>query len=590
MKLFLQRARRAHVGFNATLEDYPAIVRICQLVAGMPLGIELAAAWVRTLACDEIALEIERGLGFLSVSTRDLPARHRSMRAVFDHSWKLLSEEERGGLLRLSVFRGGFRREAAEVVAKAALTALSTLVTKSLLRRSGAGRYDLHEVIRQFAVEQFTERPEEQAATQARHGSYYLTFFGQADGRLRSSAQHEALAELTAEMDNFRAAWDWAVAHGEFALIEQTLRTFAMLYDTRGWYQEGLDTLGHAVDALETAHGQSPPDRTNQVALGHLLTTRALLTYRLGKHEQARAMLERSLVILRPLNDPRVIVEPIAFLGTVMTLTGDYARAAELFGEGREKAVAVGDQWFAAMCLSLQGSVAMHFGQYDVAHEQLQAAMAEWRAIGDPRFTAFGLNHLGQSALILGRYDEARTALEESVALNISVGARWNLGHAYQGLGAVAQAQGEHQRAVDMFRKGVDTFTELGGRFYVGQGLAEMGRSVFALGNDAEAERVWRESLHIATETRGTPVALTTVVGLASLRAKRGDKEHALELLSMALNHPASSQETRNRATQLRAELEAQLTSQQVEATQAWVQAKTFEVVVDELLKQDDLT
>src|SRR5512135_1763447 len=242
VELFLQRARRAYVGYNATPEDYPAIVRICQLVDGNPLGLELAAAWVRTLSCDEIAQEIERGMDFLSVSARDLPARHRSMRAVFDHSWKLLSEEEQGVLLRLSVFQGGFRREAAEVVAEATLSVLSTLVTKSLIRRSGAGRYDLHELIRQFAAEQFAERPEEQTATQARHGGYYLTFFSQADGRLRSSAQRETLAELTAEMDNFRSAWDWAVTHGEFTLIEQSMRTFFMLYDGRGWFQEGIDT------------------------------------------------------------------------------------------------------------------------------------------------------------------------------------------------------------------------------------------------------------------------------------------------------------------------------------------------------------
>src|SRR5512143_3944869 len=108
VELFLQRARRAHVGFNAAPEDYPSIVRICRLLEGLPLGIELAAAWVRTLSCDEIAGEIERGLDFLSVSARDLPARHRSMHAVFDHSWELLSEEEQGVLCRLSVFRGGF--------------------------------------------------------------------------------------------------------------------------------------------------------------------------------------------------------------------------------------------------------------------------------------------------------------------------------------------------------------------------------------------------------------------------------------------------------------------------------------------------
>jgi len=117
-----------------------------------------------------------------------------------------------------------------------------------------------------------------------------------------------------------------------------------------------------------------------------------------------------------------------------------------------------------------------------------------------------------------------------------------------------------------------------------------MGRSVFALGNDTEAERVWRESLRIATETRGTPVALAAIVGLASLQAKRGDMEHALELLLIVLNHPASVQETKNRAAHLRAELEAQLTRQQVEAAQAWVQAKTFEAAVDEVLKQAELT
>lgn len=587
VELFLQRARRSHVGFQATPDDFRAIVHICRLVEGMPLGIELAAAWVRTLACDEIARELKRGLGFLSVSARDVPARHRSMRAVFDHSWKLLSEEEQQVLRRLSVFHGGFRRDAAEQVADATLYVLSALVTKSLIRRGGAGRYDLHELIRQFAAEQSAEHPDEQTTTRARHARYYLTFFGEADARLRSSAQQETLAELTAEMDDFRAAWEWAVTHGEFALIEQSLRAFAMLYDTRGWYLQGLDDLGRAVHALEIAHGQSPPDRTNQLALGHLLTTRGLLAYRLGQHERAQAMLERSLLILRPLNDPRVLVEPIVFLGTVMTLTGHYARAAELFAEGREQAVAAGDQWFAAISLSLQGSVAMHFGQYEVAHAQLQSAVAEWRLLGDPRFTAFGLNFLGQIAATLGRYDVARTALEESVALNMSVGARWNLGHAYEGLGAVARAQGHHQQAVDMFRKCVDTFTELGGRFHAAHGLAEMGRSLFALGNDGEAERAWHESLRIAAEIHGIPVALYALIGLATLWTKRGDMEHALELLWLIWNHPASSHETRNRAAQLRAEWETQLTSRQVEAARGRAQAATVEAAVDEILKRE---
>jgi predicted ATPase len=588
VELFLQRARRAYVGFNATAEDYPAIVRICQLVDGMPLGIELAAAWVRTLSCAEIAQEIERGLGFLSVSARDLPARHRSMRAVFNHSWILLTEEEQAILLRLSVFKGGFHREAAEVVAGATLSALSNLVTKSLIRRSGSGRYDLHELIRQFAAEQLIEHPEEQTTTQARHGRYYLTFFSQADERLRSSLQRETLTELTAEMDNFRSAWDWAVVHGEYTLIEQTLRMFALLYDTRGWLQEGLDTLDRAVRALERVCDQTPTDRTNHVALGHILAPRSVLASRLGQYEQAQAMLERSLNILRPLKEPRVLVESISFLGVIMELTGNYARALELYSEGLEVASTIGDRWFAAFCLTCLTAlvgVTQNMVKPEITHERLLSAVADWRAIGDPRFTAITLNNLSWNALTLGRYVEARAALEESARLSSSVGDRYALGFAYRGLGIIAQEKGEHQQAVELFRKSLDTLTELGARQDVARVLAEMSRSVFALGDDAEAERDWRESLRVAVETKGMFIALEALVGFASLQAKQGDAERALELLLIVLNHPSSIQDTKNRAAQLRIALEAQLTPSQVEAIQTHVREKIFEAVVEELLK-----
>jgi tetratricopeptide (TPR) repeat protein len=589
VELFLHRARRAHVGFDPMPQDYPAIVHVCQLVEGNPLGIELAAAWVRTLSCDEIEQEIERGMDFLSVSARDIPARHRSMRAVFDHSWELLTEEEQGVLVQLSAFRGGFRRETVEKVAGATLSVLSTLMTKSLIRRSGAGRYDLHELVRQFAAEHLAERPKEQAATRARHGSYYLTFFGQADGRLRSSTQRETLAELTAEMDNFRVAWDWAITQGEFALIEQTMRTFWMLYDTRSWLQEGLDRLGRAVSALERAYGGLPPDRTNQVALGHILTSHGVLATRLGQQEQAQATLERSLEILRPLDEPRVLVETITFLGLVMEFTGNYPRASEFYKEGLEIATAVGDRWYAALCrllLAGEGSLRLPDSKPENSHERLKSVVADWRLIGDPRLTAIALNNLSWMAVRLGLYDEAREALEESVLLNTAIGDRWNLGFTYRGLGLIAQAQGEHLHAVDMFRKSLDTLTEVGARQDEARVLVEMSHSIFALENDAEAERGWREALHVTMETQGTFVALEALVGIATLKAKQGNIERALELLLIVLNHPASLQETKNRADRLRAELEAQLTSQQVEAAQARAQAKTFEVVVDEILEQ----
>jgi transcriptional regulator with XRE-family HTH domain len=150
--LFLQSARRIKADFSLRDDERQWVVRICHLLEGLPLGIELSAAWVGMLSCEEIAKEIESNIDFLVVSMHDLPERHRSLRATLDHSWRLLSPDEKSILSRLSIFQGSFRREAAEVICDASLTILSSLMSKSLLRRTDRDRYDLHELIRRYAA------------------------------------------------------------------------------------------------------------------------------------------------------------------------------------------------------------------------------------------------------------------------------------------------------------------------------------------------------------------------------------------------------------------------------------------------------
>jgi tetratricopeptide (TPR) repeat protein len=284
-----------------------------------------------------------------------------------------------------------------------------------------------------------------------------------------------------------------------------------------------------------------------------------------------------------------VWVEAITFLGVVMELTGRYARASELYAQGLEIAMSIGDKWFAALCrtcLTDQLGIVQGLLTPEDTHERLQSVVADWRAIGDPRFTAITLNSLSWNALALGRYAEALAALEESAALSSSIGDRYALAFAYRGLGIVAQAQANHQQAVDLFHQSLASLTELGARHDVARVLAEMSRSVFALGNDAEAGRGWREALRLAVETRGAFIALEALVGLARLQAKRGDREQALAWLLVALNHPSSLQETKTRAAALRLELEAQMTSQQVGSAQARSEAKTLETLLEDLPRE----
>ncbi|GJQ35223.1 MAG: hypothetical protein JETCAE01_12330 [Anaerolineaceae bacterium] len=580
VELFLQRARRAHVSFDATTEDYPTIVRICNLVNGMPLGIELAAAWVRTLSCREIASEIERGLDFLSISAKDVPARHRSIRAVFDHSWKLLSEEEQNVLLRLAIFQGGFSREAAGDIADATLPVLSALVAKSLIRRSGTGRYDLHEIIRQYAAERLADQPKVKEDAQALHGRYFIRFLGQEDLPLRSSTQRESLAKLVADIDNIRSALEWALAHQEFVLIETGLSAYSTLYDTLGWYQEGLDYLKHIQDALAN---RSLKDEEKK-SLAHTLTTRSLFALRTSRHEEAQRMLEQSLAVLKNVHDPTILEEALTFLGIINIIMGDLSRASDLFEKGLQTARSIHDPWYEALCLTELVGVDMLLGKTETMHEQFQAAVDAWRRTGDLRFTAFGLTSLSLSAKDAQKYDEAQAALEESIAINTMIGDRMGLGNAYRSMGLLAQAQEKHAEAYEAFQKSLQYFTELGARWDIARLLSEMGRSAFALGNDKEAEILWHESLRLSIDTQGPLTALDVLVDIADLQAKRGNLLFALQLSLYCLANSSDLLKTKARAEKLAEELKGKTSPHEMKAVPLIKTDDHFEEVARKVL------
>src|SRR5439155_15441682 len=212
VRLLVDRARQVVGGYALTDDERPHVERVCRLVNGMPLGIELAAAWASTLPCSEIADEIERNLGFLETSLKDVPDRHRSLRAAFDQSWRLLSDDERRMFSRLAVFRGTFARDAAAAVAGARLAELHSLVSKSLVRRAGVGRFELHELLRQYAAERLAADDMELADARETHARFYVGMIAERADMLLGENMMEARDELRVESDNLRAAADSAVA------------------------------------------------------------------------------------------------------------------------------------------------------------------------------------------------------------------------------------------------------------------------------------------------------------------------------------------------------------------------------------------
>jgi predicted ATPase len=231
VRLFVHHARRTHAGFTLTHSHKPAVTRICRMVDGMPLGIELASAWVRALSCDQIADEIARSLDILETPSRNVEPRHRNLRAAFEPTWNRLSEDERSVFRKVSVFRGGFSREAAEYVAGASLRALSSLVDKALLRVNANGRYDLHELLRQYGQERLNQSSDEREAVLDLHSAYYLDFMRRCEDMLAfQGRQKEAMQGIEQELSNVRVAWQRAVVQGQFEEIERSYGGFNCFY------------------------------------------------------------------------------------------------------------------------------------------------------------------------------------------------------------------------------------------------------------------------------------------------------------------------------------------------------------------------
>ncbi len=191
-RLFAQSAQRVMRQFNLTDADRAAVQRICQLVEGMPLALEMAAAWTTTRSCAEIAQEIEHSLDLLATTLRNVPERQRSVRATFEHSWALLSDRERQIFARLSVFRGSFSAAAAQHVAAAHAADLAALGARSLLRHTPGNRFQVHELLRQFGAEKLAVQAAEAADVAAQHAAYYAALLAERETALKGAAQEAA--------------------------------------------------------------------------------------------------------------------------------------------------------------------------------------------------------------------------------------------------------------------------------------------------------------------------------------------------------------------------------------------------------------
>jgi predicted ATPase len=417
VRLFIQSARRLRAGLELLEGDLLAIVRICRLVDGMPLGIELAAAWAQMLSVQEIAREVQRSIDFLSTSVRNVPERHRSIRAVFEHSWQSLTLLEQGCLSQLSIFHGAFQLEGAQAVAGASLYMLLALVNKSLLRRNQDGGFEIHELLRQFAESKLNEAAHLELAD--RHAVYFSGYAANLLDAIISPREKAALDALQAEMDDIRGAWKHAAERRRWELIGQMylpLIHFAMsryrIPDLRELVQIALQVLG-----------ESPSTPQERLMTGKLLALEAW--YTVGTHgiETALRSADRAHTLLEPFQDRLEVAPVLVWIGHLRDRPEHFhASSEQLMQRGIALAEAHGDAWMTAYGKLMLGWRFQNKRRYGEAQVLFHQALQQMRAIGQPTGIYQALQGLDENYRTLGDMDTAYAILDELVEIAEQLG------------------------------------------------------------------------------------------------------------------------------------------------------------------------
>jgi len=580
IQLFLDRAVRVRPGFRLDVENIHQVIEICRLVEGLPLGIELAAAWLEILPVEDIVSEIRRSLDFLETDLVDVPERQRSIRAVFESSWKLLEEPEREAVARFSVFRGSFTREAAQYVCSASMRTILGLANKSWIQPTEKGRFQIHELLRQYGHEKLTEDDQAERNARDRHAEYYADFVYEQGKRMETFEQIDALDAIALEDENILPCWEWLLENGRFEdLADQmctalsrfnyvrrvNVRTIDLFRRARTALEARSDRKAHEVRMvwaiLSTAeilaeldaliHDARPIDRLKRLwevvkehhleaGLGNWNLWLIAMHFTFIDPIAAEEIARNKLVEIRETGDPFLIGWALLTASNVM---------GELRPRGSEIHVAEALRLFhelgvtheQGICEALLGSFAVNRKRFDDAVRHKEAALRLLAKSGDPILVAQVTAELAKIQIAFGNREEGFGSLRQLRTLAGKFGDRRVLGFAYsdESLAASRYSTLEHARETRM--KALQHFQEAGIQIDIAWNLWELGEIDHLAADPENAQRLYDQAYAIFSRLDHQIGLSFYERGCGELALSRGDYPAAKKHFEQSIVHAKSS-------------------------------------------------
>lgn len=572
-QLFVQSAKRARAEIQVEEQDKVAVSEICRLVGGLPLGIEIAAAWTRSMDCESIRSEIQKSLGFLESTRRDIPERQRSLRAVFESSWARLSEAEQKTFAALSVFRGGFTREAAEQVAGK----IDALVDKSLVQKNGE-RFELHEVTRQFAEENLRAKKKARDA----HAAYFAKWASE-----RSQWNERAsFAVMTREFENARAAWMWASEQKDAASLSGLVHFIKRYLDIQGRYREGFDLMERTLKQFDAPNNADdlPLDERGQL-IAKLLTYRALYLGDMGKPDETLPTLEICLAYFKRAGDQAQIMVCLNALGIAYRFVGQEEKGAEYFRNQLKIARELKNRHEEATALNNLCTAMNVMENFEEAERLLHECLAIRRELNDEAGISSTLINLGVALFNQGRDAEVKPLLYEAIEISRRINQPRNLAGALGNLGGIFKREGQYEEALKLFVQGLETHRNTGYPYGIAIALDNVGTAHYCLGNEREALYYLRQSIREARDIKADFIALDALVWVAGIYARRGELERAFELFGLIRHHAKTDPETIQSLDGVMPQFVEGLSESQVRAAAERGKGMELGAVVEEVLK-----
>lgn len=429
IQLFVDRAQRANGRFRLTDENQADVVTLCRLLVGLPLALELAAAALRHQTTAQLISAIQHSVDALATQRGDIPPRHRSMRAVFESSWALLTPAEQLQLAGLSVFLGPFSVRSAAAVTEVTLHELQALQEKSLLQKQGE-RFAFHPLLRQFAAAKLADFPENEAVV--RHSHHYLQAVADLGEALNGEMPHLAVQRIAGAWENVRAAWETAVSRQDFAPLLVALAPLSNFCQIRGLYRDGLRLFRAAADDLRAAE---QPE-----ALAQLLTQQAAMHVRLSDYSQAMAIVNETLALTA---DVRLQARLHITWGEALWRHGALTEAEEKLHYALTVAQTIEAQQLIGIATFHLGVLHDLKGAHEASLGYLEEALAIWQQLGNLRWQGFTLNSLGVVARRVSRLELAKTVLERALRMSQAIDDRQTQTMSLNNLSILATEEGK---------------------------------------------------------------------------------------------------------------------------------------------------